>query len=99
MSEVVTERPAPQARVPARAAAVAWQAIRAAAVPAARRRPVEFEPRVERVEQRVEDQPVGDEARLPQPPRGGVSVGVVEAVVLLATAAFFVAGLVGALVS
>jgi hypothetical protein len=38
------------------------------------------------------------EPRLAQPPRGSVGVRAVEAVVLLAVAASFFAGLVGALI-
>lgn len=98
MWQVVKEDPASLARVPAKDRGAAWQVLRAAVAPVVRRE-VQFEPRVERVERRVEDQPVGVKARVPQPPRSGVGVGVVEAVVLLAVAAYFVAGFVGVLVS
>ena len=94
MWQVVREGPEPRTQTRERAAA--WQVLRAA-VAQATRRAVNFKPRV--FEERVKEQPVEVEALLPRVPQGGFGVKVVEVVVLLAVAVYFVAGLVGFLVA
>lgn len=96
MWQVVREGPEPRTTTRERAAAL--QVLRAAVAPAVRRA-VNFKPRVERLEERVKEQPVEVEALLPRAPQGGFGVKVVEVVVLLAVAVYFVAGLVGFLVA
>ena len=94
MWQVVREGPEP--RTPTRERAAAWQVLRAAVAQAVRRA-VNFKPRV--FEERVKEQPVEVEALLPRAPQGGFGVKVVEVVVLLAVAVYFVTGLVGFLVA
>ena len=96
--QVVKEGPALEARAQAGVGGVAWQVVRVAAgypaAPAA-----QPAPRVGRVRQAAQDQPGAAEVRPLQVPPGSAGVRRVEAVVLLAVAAYFVAGLVGALVA
>ena len=97
MWQFVKEGPAFAPLAPARGRAVA-ELVRAAVADAARRA-VRFKPCVELLDGRVQELPVEVEALLPRAPRGGLGVKGVEVAVLLAVAAYFVAGLVGFLVA
>jgi hypothetical protein len=91
MWQFVKEGPALEPLSPDRGSAVAK--LRASLSDAARRA-VQFKPCVELVDESVLDLPVEVDAVLPRVPRGGFGVKGVEVVVLLAVAAYFVAGLV-----
>ena len=92
MWQFVKEGPALEPLSPDRGSAVA-KLVRASLADAARRT-VQFKPCVELVDESVLDLPDEVDAVLPRVPRGGFGVKGVEVGVLLAVAAYFVAGLV-----
>ena len=94
MWRVVKEGPALETGARAEAGGAAWEVLRAAAAHAAA-----VKPRVQRVEVPAQDRPAVYPAPRPQPLRASASVRVTEAVVLVAVAVYFAAGVVGVLLS
>lgn len=94
MWQFVKAGPALEAQVPAVQRGAAWKVLRAAWAQLAMRKA----PGAERVKW-AQARPVAIEAQPARPPPRGLQVRVVEAVVLLAVAAYFVLGLIGAVVA